>query len=85
MGFKVIIWGTGLVGKSVLLELLTHPEYEVVGVIVNAPEKDGKDIGDFLNLPKTGIIASRDSEKVCHSMPMWLHTLAPARFMLRSI
>ena len=64
MGFKVIIWGTGLVGKSVLLELLTHPEYEVVGVIVNAPEKDGKDIGDFLNLPKTGIMASRDSEKV---------------------
>ena len=64
MAFKVIIWGTGLVGKSVLRELLTHPEYEVVGVIVSAPEKDGKDIGDLLGLPKTGIIALRDSEKI---------------------
>ena len=64
MAFKVIIWGTGLVGKSVLRELLTHPEYEVVGVIVSAPEKDGKDVGDLLDLPKTGIIASRDSEQI---------------------
>lgn len=64
MAFKVIIWGTGLVGQSVLRELLTHPEYEVVGVIVNAAEKDGRDIGDLLGLPKTGIIASRDSQQV---------------------
>lgn len=64
MSFKVIIWGTGLVGKAVLRELLTHPLYEVVGVIVNSPEKDGQDIGTLLGLSATGIIASTDSQQV---------------------
>ena len=64
MSFKVIIWGTGLVGKAVLRELLTHPLYEVVGVIVNSAEKDGQDIGTLLGMSATGIIASTDSQQV---------------------
>ncbi len=64
MSFKVIVWGTGLVGKAVLRELLTHPLYEVVGVIVSSADKNGQDIGALLGLPPTGIIASSDSQQV---------------------
>jgi len=64
MSFRVIVWGTGLVGKAVLRELLMHPLYEVVGVIVNSPEKDGQDVGTLLGLPATGILASTDSTKL---------------------
>jgi len=41
MSYKVIVWGTGFVGKMVIRELVSHPQFELAGVIVNAPEKDG--------------------------------------------
>ena len=38
MTYKVIVWGTGFVGKMVIRELLHNPEYELVGVIGHFPE-----------------------------------------------
>lgn len=64
MKTKVIIWGTGFVGKAVLRDLLGHSAYEVVGVIVNDPAKDGVDAGTLAGLPPTGVIATRDAAKV---------------------
>ncbi len=61
MAHRVIIWGTGFVGKAVLRDLLTHPAYEVVGVIVNDPEKDGKDAGEIAGVEPVGIRATRDA------------------------
>ena len=46
MSYKVIVWGTGFTGKMVVRELLDHPAFELAGVIVNDPAKDGKDVGD---------------------------------------
>lgn len=34
---KVIVWGTGVVGKLVIRELLDHPEFELADVIVHDP------------------------------------------------
>ncbi len=48
MSYRIIVWGTGFVGKSVLKDLLDHPNYEIAGVIVNSTEKDGKDLGEIL-------------------------------------
>ena len=45
MSYKVIVWGTGFVGKMVIRELVHHPHFELAGVIANAPEKDGVDAG----------------------------------------
>ena len=56
--YRVIVWGTGLVGKAVLRDLISNPCYEIVGVIVSAPEKDGKDIGDIVGMPPTGLFAT---------------------------
>ncbi len=64
MAYRVIIWGTGFVGKSVLRNLLSHPNYEVVGVIVNDPQKDGRDVGELAGVAPTGLRATRDAATV---------------------
>ena len=46
MSIRVIVWGTGFVGKMVIEEILDHPDYELAGVIVHDPAKDGRDVGD---------------------------------------
>jgi 4-hydroxy-tetrahydrodipicolinate reductase len=60
--FRVIVWGTGFVGKAVLRSLLGHPEYEIVGVLVNDPAKDGLDVGEILGSRPTGLRATRDAQ-----------------------
>lgn len=62
MAHRVIVWGTGVVGKSVSLELLDHPEFELVGVIVSDPAKDGKDIGELVGRAPVGVRATTDAD-----------------------
>ena len=57
---RVIVWGTGFVGKAVLHSLIGHPEYEIVGVIVNDSRKDGRDLGDLLGTRPLGLRATRE-------------------------
>ena len=52
---KVVVWGTGFVGKMVIPEVLRHPNFELVGVGVNDKDKVGRDVGDIC-----GIGADRD-------------------------
>ena len=47
MKHRVVVWGTGFVGKMVLRDLIPHPDFELVGLIVNSPEKVGKDAGEI--------------------------------------
>lgn len=66
---RVIVWGTGFVGAAVLRNLLTHPAYEVVGLLVNDPDKEGRDAGELVGPPipgleRTGVVASRDVTEV---------------------
>lgn len=60
---RVIVWGTGFVGKAVLRSLAGHPGFEIAGVIVNDPAKDGKDLGELLGEGRTGIVATRDAAR----------------------
>lgn len=63
---RVILWGTGFVGRLVLQELLAgggHPELLLAGVIVNDPKKDGVDVGELVGLPPIGMHATRDVER----------------------
>lgn len=60
MPSKVICWGTGYTGKMVLREVLDHPEFELVAVIVSDPEKDGKDVGELLGTAPIGLRATTD-------------------------
>jgi 4-hydroxy-tetrahydrodipicolinate reductase len=64
LSHRVIVWGTGFVGSAVLRILFAHPAYEVVGVLVNDPQKDGKDAGELAGIAPTGIRASRDAGRI---------------------
>lgn len=60
--YRVIQWATGTVGAAALKHFITNPVIELVGVYVTNPEKAGKDAGDIVGLPKTGVLCSDDLE-----------------------
>jgi 2,4-diaminopentanoate dehydrogenase len=62
--YRVIQWATGVVGKASLRHFIENPIIELVGVLVTNPEKVGKDAGDIAGLPKTGVLATDDVEKI---------------------
>jgi hypothetical protein len=62
--YRVIQWATGTVGKVALRHFIENPVIELVGVYVTNPEKAGKDAGELVDLPVTGVIATNDVEKI---------------------
>ena len=60
MPYKVIVQGTGFVGKMVIRELVVHPDYEIVGCIVNDPSKNGRDAGEIAGIAPIGVRATTD-------------------------
>jgi hypothetical protein len=58
---RIVVWGTGFVGRMVIPEVVKHPNFELVGVGVSAPEKVGRDVGEICGLPDpVGVIATDD-------------------------
>ncbi|GAB3113205.1 hypothetical protein G8770_18075 [Aestuariicella hydrocarbonica] len=62
--YRVIQWCTGVVGKTALRHFIENPVFELVGVLVTNPDKDGKDAGDLAGLAATGVTATSDVEKI---------------------
>lgn len=62
--YKVIQWGMGLCGTPAVRMMLRKKSIEVVGVIVNRPEKAGRDIGELAGDKAVGILASNDIGEV---------------------
>lgn len=62
--YRVIQWATGTVGQAALRYFIENPVIELVGVYVTNPEKVGKDAGDLVGLPKTGVLATSDVEAI---------------------
>ena len=61
MSKRIVLWGTGFVGKLVIAEVVKHPEFELVGVGVSNPEKVGRDVGEICALgQKLGLAATDD-------------------------
>lgn len=57
---RVVVWGTGVVGKMVIEEVVKHPAFELVGVGVSNPAKVGMDVGEICGIDPVGVIASDD-------------------------
>jgi hypothetical protein len=60
VGFRVIQWATGGVGRAAIEGVLGHPDLELVGAWVHSPEKDGADLGELVGRAPIGVHASRD-------------------------
>jgi hypothetical protein len=66
---RIVIWGTGFVGKLVIEELVKHPEFELVGVGVASPEKVGQDVGEICGIGPIGVIATDDIDALVALRP----------------
>jgi 4-hydroxy-tetrahydrodipicolinate reductase len=70
MSKRIVVWGTGFVGKLVIAEIVKHPLFELVGVGVSNPAKVGRDVGDICGLPEpVGISATDDVDALIALKP----------------
>jgi hypothetical protein len=60
MAVRVVQWTTGIVGASAVRAILDDPRLELVGVFAHGAAKVGKDAGDLVGRPPTGVIATDD-------------------------
>ncbi|MEZ5571851.1 MAG: hypothetical protein R3E64_07475 [Halioglobus sp.] len=64
MALRVIVWGTGNVGRPAIRAVLSHRDLELVGVIVASKDKVGVDAGKIAGVANTGVIATDDWRSV---------------------
>ena len=70
MAKRIVIWGTGFVGKMVIPEVIKHPLFELAGVGVNNPQKAGRDVGDICGLSEpVGVVATDSVDELIALKP----------------
>ena len=60
MSYRVVVWGTGNVGRPALRSVLSHRDLSLAGVVVANPEKQGRDAGVLCGRSETGVEATTD-------------------------
>jgi hypothetical protein len=58
---RVVVWGTGNVGRPAIRAIAAHRELDLAGVVVANPEKVGRDAGELAGMDPLGVAASNDS------------------------
>lgn len=61
---RVVVWGTGNVGRPAIRAVLGHRDLELAGVVVANPAKEGRDAGEIAGVAPTGILATRDGMRL---------------------
>jgi hypothetical protein len=69
MALKVVVWGTGNVGRPAIRAVLSHSELELAAVIVASKDKVGLDAGVIADVGNTGVIATDDWRGVLDARP----------------
>jgi len=70
MNHRVVVWGTGNVGRNALAGVAARPDLELAGVWVSDPAKVGRDAGELAGLGRTlGVAASGDADAVLDLRP----------------
>jgi hypothetical protein len=60
MTYRVVVWGTGNVGRPALRAVSAHRELELAGVVVANPAKVGRDAGELAGIGPLGVFATDD-------------------------
>ncbi|MFI0449813.1 dihydrodipicolinate reductase [Actinomadura sp. 6N118] len=67
---STLVWGTGNVGRLAIRAVEAHPALDLTAVLVNNPDKVGRDAGDLGGLDRDlGIAATNDIETVLAGRP----------------
>ena len=64
MALKVVVWGSGNVGRPAIRAVHSHEDMELVGVIVSSDNKVGLDAGEIAGLGAIGVLATKDWRSV---------------------
>jgi hypothetical protein len=60
MPLRVVVWGTGNVGRPAIRAVAAHRDLELAGVIVANPKKVGRDAGELAFVGPLGVAATDD-------------------------
>lgn len=60
MAHRVVVWGTGNVGRPAIRAVAAHRDLELVGAVVVDPDKVGRDAGVLAGLGPLGVAATDD-------------------------
>jgi hypothetical protein len=55
---RVVVWGTGNVGRPAVRAVAAHRDLELAGVVVANPDKVGRDAGELAGLERLGVMAT---------------------------
>jgi 2,4-diaminopentanoate dehydrogenase len=69
MTIRVVQWTTGNVGKESVKAINANPALELVGCFAWSPAKVGVDVGELVGLPRLGVTATDDVEKLIALKP----------------
>ena len=58
---RVVVWGTGNVGRPAIRAVAAHRDLELVGVVVANPDKVGRDAGALAMIDGLGVAATDDT------------------------
>ncbi|WP_106399670.1 NAD(P)H-dependent amine dehydrogenase family protein [Actinocorallia populi] len=61
---RVVQWGSGAIGRSVLRGLLDRPEFRLAGLRVYDPAKRGADAGTLVGRAPAGVLATDDPDEI---------------------
>ncbi|SNR92456.1 hypothetical protein SAMN06265360_13414 [Haloechinothrix alba] len=64
MSRRVVQWATGTVGALCLEEIIRSPDLDLVGVYVYSEDKVGRDAGELVGAPTTGVLATNDRKQI---------------------
>lgn len=66
---KIVLWTVGVVGKSAVPTLISHPRMELVGSYTWSKEKAGVDVGTLCGIAPVGIAATQDIDALIALKP----------------
>jgi hypothetical protein len=70
MGYRVVLWGTGNVGRHAIAGIDARPDLELAGAWVSTPAKAGLDAGELAGLGRRlGVVASHDADALLALRP----------------
>jgi hypothetical protein len=61
MTYRVVVWGTGNVGRPAIRAVAAHRDLELVGCVVAHPGKVGRDAGELAGIAPLGVAATDDA------------------------
>ncbi|MBM3692725.1 MAG: dihydrodipicolinate reductase [Actinobacteria bacterium] len=67
--YRTVAWATGVVGSAALKRIIAHPQLDLVGVKVYSDDKAGRDAGELVGLPPTGVVTTMDVDEILALRP----------------